>query len=125
MKKNPLFSLPYPSTSAIAGPSYIEHEKGLAVSLKFDEDGLDKFATILFVKPRAMRQRDEIYCTPWHVDQTYDTVCEVEMSQWVEELRGDAVEEWRNYWVLRHFIVYIDSFGCLEVVSEDVMLIDG
>jgi hypothetical protein len=27
--------------------------------------------------------------------------------------------------VMRHFIIYVESFGCLEVVAESGMLDDG
>lgn len=68
--------------------------------------------------------RTEIYCTSWHVKDTYDTVCEIMESDWVAELRRDAVSEWRDYWIMRHFIIYVDSFGCLEVIAESASLTD-
>jgi hypothetical protein len=43
-------------------------------------------------------------------------------SDWVAELRSDAVPEWRDRWVLRHFTVYLDGFGCLEVIAESAAL---
>ena len=56
---------------------------------------------------------------------TYDSVCEIEESDWVAELRQDAVAEWRDHWVMRHFMIYLDGFGCLEVVAESASLEDG
>ena len=79
---------------------------------------------MLFVKPRAFRKREETYCTIWHLENTYDTVCEITESDWVAELRRDAVPEWRDRWVMRHFIIYVDSFGCLEVIAESAALDD-
>jgi hypothetical protein len=58
----------------------------------------------------------------WHVEGTFDTVCEVKGSDWVDELSAAAPPEWRNQWVIRHFMIYVDSFGCLEVVAESVSL---
>ena len=69
--------------------------------------------------------RAEIYCTSWHVVDTFDTVCEVEGSDWVQELRSTSVPEWRDRWVMRHFMIYVDSFGCIEVVAESVSLDDS
>lgn len=80
---------------------------------------------VLFVKPRAVRTRAEIYCSIWHLTDTYDTVCEVMESDWVAELKNDAVPDWRDRWAMRHFILYVDSFGCIEVVAESVESADG
>ena len=124
MEKLPLFSLPCPSTAAIHGPTLVDEDRGLLLSLVCDDDGRERQTGVLFVKPRAFRKREEIYCTGWHVKDTYDTVCEVKGSDWVAELRNDAVPEWRDRWVMRHFIVYVDSFGCLEVIAESVSLDD-
>lgn len=103
----------------------VDEERGLLLSLVCDDDGNERQTGVLFVKPRAFRKREEIYCTVWHVTDTYDTVCEVTESDWVTELRSDAVPEWRDRWIMRHFIIYVDSFGCLEVVAESASLEDA
>jgi len=118
MNKTPLFSLPCPSTSAVRDPCLLDEDRGLVLSVVCDDDGWARESEVLFLKPRAFRKREEVYCTAWHVQVAYDTVCEVVDSDWVAELRRDAVPEWRDRWVMRHFIIYIDSFGCLEVVAE-------
>jgi hypothetical protein len=92
--------------------------------MDFDDEGQRRSACLRFVKQRAFRKRAEIYCTRWHVEGVYDTVCEVQPSDWVEELRAAAVPEWRDQWVMRHFMIYVDGFGCLEVVAESVVLDD-
>jgi hypothetical protein len=125
MKKVPLFSLPCPSTAAVQGPTLLDEECGLALSLTCDDDGQAHPLRVLFIKPRAFRKREETYCTAWHVQDTYDTVCEVTESEWVEELRRDAVPEWRDRWIMRHFSIYLDGFGCFEVVAEAAILEDG
>jgi len=124
MEKLPLFSLPCPSTAAIHEPTLVDEDRGLLLSLACDDDGRERQVGVLFAKPRAFRKREEIYCTVWHVKDTYDTVCEVKESDWVAELRNDAVPEWRDYWVMRHFIVYVGNFGCLEVIAESASLRD-
>ena len=122
MKKITLLTLPYPSTAAIHGPTLLHQDRGLVLSLVCDDEGQERPAAVLFVKPRAFRKREETYCTEWHVEDAYDTVCEVVESDWIAELRNDAVPEWRDRWVLRHFMIYVDSFGCLEVVAESAAL---
>ncbi|WP_010465572.1 MULTISPECIES: hypothetical protein [Acidovorax] len=124
MEKLPIFSLPCPSTAAVREPKIIDEDRGLLLSMVFDDDGHERQMDVLFVKPRAFRKRAEIYCTLWHLTDTYDTVCEVTESDWVAELRNDAVPEWRDRWVMRHFVIYVDSFGCFEVIAESAVLND-
>lgn len=118
MEKNTLFSLPYPSTAAVREPSLVNEDRGLVLSLVCDDDGRARQFEVVFLKPRAFRKREEVYCSAWNVQGAYDTVCEIANSDWVAELRRDAVPEWRDRWVMRHFMIYIDSYGCLEVVAE-------
>lgn len=122
MKKHPLFTLPYPSTSAVQEPKLLDQDKGLQILMVCDDDGANCPVNVLFVKPRAFRKRAEIYCKEWHIKDAYDTVCEIEGSDWVAELRNDAVPEWRDYWTMRHFMIYLDSFGCFEVIAESAVL---
>ena len=122
--KKELFALPYASTSAIRGPVLCTDRGDLLLSMDFEEEGQKRSVCLRFVKHRAFRKRSEIYCTGWHVDDVYDTVCEVAESDWVAELRDDAARDWRDRWTMRHFMIYVDSFGCLEVVAEAAEL-DG
>lgn len=125
MKKAPLFSIPFPSTGVTQGPTLLDDERGVLLSLTCaGDDGRPHASTIRFARPRALRKRAETYCKAWHLQDTYDTVCEVMDSEWVEELRCDAVPEWRDRWVMRHFVVFLDGFGCLEVVAESARLED-
>jgi hypothetical protein len=103
----------------------VDQDGGLLLSLVCDDDRREQPVAVLFVKPRAFRKREETYCTGWHVSETYDTVCEVIESDWVAELRSDAVPEWRDRWIMRHFMIYVDGFGCLEVVAESAALDNG
>jgi len=122
MNKQELFALPFPSTAVIRGPVLCTDGGDLLLSMDFDDDGQRRSASLRFVKQRAFRKRSEIYCTGWHVKDTYDMLCEIKESDWVAELRNDAVPDWRNRWVMRHFIIYVDSFGCLEVIAESTSL---
>ena len=60
----------------------IDQERGLLLSMVCDDDGRRQPVGVLFVKPRAFRKREEIYCTGWHVKNVYDTVCEIRESDW-------------------------------------------
>ena len=124
MEKLPIFSLPCASTDAIRGPTLVNQDNGLLLSLICDDDGSKSSFGVLFIKPRAFRKREEVYCTTWHVNDVYDTICEIKESDWVAELRKDAVLEWRDFWTMRHFMIYLDSFGCFEVIAETAILED-
>jgi hypothetical protein len=124
MEKQKLLTLPFPSSGIIHGPLLYTDSSDLILSMEFDDDGEKRPVKLRFVKQRAFRKRGEIYCTGWHVKDVFDTVCEIQGSEWVEELRSTAVPEWRDYWVMRHFMIYVDSFGCLEVIADSITLDD-
>lgn len=46
----------------------------------------------------------------------YDTIAEVEDSAWVKELVLD--QSMPADWIIRHFMLYLDSSGCYEAAAE-------
>lgn len=122
MQKRSFLELPFPSTSAISAPVLFTSAGDLLLLMDIDDDGLNRPVCLRFVKQRAFRKRAEAYCTAWHVSGVYDIVCEVLESDWVDELRAAVVSEWRDKWALRHFMLFVDSFGCIEVVADSVVL---
>lgn len=122
MKKQKLLVLPFASTSVTSDPSLCTTGGDLLLSMDFDDDGKTHPACLRFVKQRAFRKRSESYCTGWHVVDVFDTVCEILESDWVSELRAASAPEWRDQWVMRHFMIYLDGFGCVEVVAESALL---
>jgi hypothetical protein len=124
MQKLRVLELPLASTAVIIDPTLRTDGGDLLLSMDFDDAGQRRPACLRFVRQRAFRKRSETYCTAWHVTDTFDAVCEVQGSDWVQELRTAAQPEWRDRWVMRHFMIYVDSFGCLEVVAESVSLDD-
>jgi hypothetical protein len=122
MQKKTILDLPLPSTSAIKSPVLCTHTGNLLLKMDMDDDVQIHSICLCFIKQRAFRKRAETYCTEWHIKDVYDTVCEVIDSDWVNELHLSAAIEWRDKWVLRHFMIYVDGFGCLEVICENVKL---
>lgn len=92
----------------------------LHLVMQFTEHG--RLARVIFSKPRAFRKRAEVHCAKRHVDGVLDTVCEITGSDWTAELSEATLAAWRNRWVMRHFMLYLEGFGCLEVVAESVAL---
>ena len=113
------FELPVPST-ALEG-SILFVDKGAEVTLvaRFRENGKGRRTELSFSKVRAYRQRAEVHCTPAHIEGAYDTLVEVRESAWVAELLRDTPDRWRKAWLMRHFMIFIDSSGCYEVVAEN------
>jgi hypothetical protein len=71
-----------------------------------------------FLRVRAYRYRAEGHCTIWHIHDAYDTLVEVEDSEWVAELLAD--EATGTEWDIHHFLIYIDDSGAYEVAAEGV-----
>jgi hypothetical protein len=65
-----------------------------------------------------MRKRAERCCTAWHIEGAYDTLVEVVDSRWVEEMRVDTAEPFRDKWATHHYMIYLDSVGCFEIIAE-------
>jgi hypothetical protein len=125
MQKIKVLELPYLSSTIIRGPTLCTDADSLRLSMDYDDDGVRRSTTLRFLKDRAFRQRAEAYCTSWHFVDTFDTVCEVQQSDWVKELRHVAARVGQDRWIMRHFIIYVDDLGCLEVVAESAVLDDG
>lgn len=122
MKKQELLALPYPTSALRHEPHLRTEGSDLLLLLEFDVQGHEPAFSLRFRKQRAFRKRSEAYCTGWHVSDVYDTLCEIKDSEWIKELQADAGPSRSGRWVLCHFMIYIDSFGCLEVVAESATL---
>ncbi len=73
-----------------------------------------------FHRVSAYRSRAESLCTAWHIEDAYDTLVEVEQSDWVSELRAAEPSEAWGQRKIRHFLIFIDSAGAYEVAAEAV-----
>jgi len=116
--KKPLHTVPVPSTS-FTTEAYFDG-RGITPSIRFgyEKDGATYQGGIKFSKVAAVRKRAERCCKSWHIEGAYDTLVEVEGSPWVEEIRVDTQEQWRDRWQMHHYMIYLDSVGCFEVIAE-------
>lgn len=76
---------------------------------------------IKFSNIRAKSTRSIYACTPWHIDGTYDTLCSVSNSRWINEIMTDSAEYQRRHgvnWNLNHYMVFFDETGCIEIAAE-------
>jgi hypothetical protein len=117
-RKVQLGMLPVPSTSFTS--DVLLEAPGGSVALWFEfRRGTERYrGGVRFEKVRAYRFRAEGHCTAWHVEGAYDTVAEVVESDWVGELAvAEPAQTWGS-WGMHHFMIYLDSAGCFEVVAQ-------
>jgi hypothetical protein len=72
---------------------------------------------IRFKGVAATRWRAERCCTVWHID-AYDTLVEVENSDWAKEIRADTDERWRDRWQMHHYMFYLKDDGAFEFIAD-------
>lgn len=89
-----------------------------AIRFTWNRDGTAQQGGIQFRSVSAFRQTAERCCTAWHVEEAYDTLVEVEDSTWVNEIRVDMDSHWQIRFGMHHYMIYLDSVGCFEVIAE-------
>lgn len=116
--KKPLYQMPVPSTELEGDASLC----GNILCFQYYHNGVLQRRGIKFNRVSATRTRSERCCTEWHIEGAYDTLAEVEGSSWLREVVLDTQEQWRSKWEMHHYIIYLDSAGCFEVVAESWQL---
>lgn len=110
-----------PPPSAYTEDAVFTHPGGDAeLRCTYERDGALFIGGLRFRRVRAYRFRAEGHCTPWHIEDAYDTLVEVEQSEWIGELLADEPSETGGHWKIRHFLIFIDGAGAYEVAAEDV-----
>jgi len=115
----PRVTLPFPSTSLVEEPYLTFDGAGLLVRLVFFADGDERVWEVVFERASSFVYRAEPYCTAWHYKNTYDVVAVVEDSSWAAELEATAGDI-ADSPVGTHFVLTMDSWGCLEVVASGI-----
>lgn len=118
------YTLPEPSTEMYSPAATMSFDGGTLI-LHYDysryqnEQLLGVFRSgLLFHGVRAFSHRADYHCTPWQVEHSYDKLVEVEDSEWVAELKANTPESFRNQWDMHHYMIFLDSSGCYEIVAE-------
>jgi hypothetical protein len=114
--KTPLYTIPVPSTSFAIEPHFSVDESAIVFS--YERDGARHQGGIKFNAIAAMKTRAERCCRAWHIEGAYDTLVEIENSDWVIEIREDMNERWRDHWATHHYMIYLDSVGCFELIAD-------
>jgi hypothetical protein len=116
--KVPLYQPPVPSTDFAADATLCPWAGYPTLRFSYDRDGTAYRSGIRFKRVLATRTRSERCCTEWHIQDAYDTLVEVRDSSWLAEIRADIPSRWRDEQELHHYMIYLDSAGCFEVVAE-------
>ena len=119
--KTPLFTVEVPSTEFTTEAYFDDrYEKGVfpAIRFTYEKDGSKREGGVKFSRVAAVRMRAERSCTKWHIEGAYDTLVEVEDSPWVKEIYADTQKQWQDKWEMLHYMIYLDSVGCFEIIAE-------
>ena len=112
--QTPLYEIPAPSTGFQA--EWDGSWDSPALTYEYDIHGELYEGRIEFFGMMAMRSRAERCSKVWHID-AYDTLVEVENSQYLGELLARCPEQFVEGQTLRHFMIYLDSGGSYEIVA--------
>jgi hypothetical protein len=118
--KSPIYTLPCASTS-------FEGDTGLyddIIKFSFFRERQLITCGIKFTKILATRTRAERCCSAWHIEGAYDTLCKIENSTWLDEIKKDTQRYWVDQWSINHYMIYIDSAGCFEILAESWQAVD-
>jgi hypothetical protein len=112
--KKSLYLLAVPSTQFHGDTTLREG----TLTFQFFRDQALRRTGIKFNRVTATRTRAERCCTAWHIDGAYDTLAEVQCSSWQKEIYADTEANWRDKWEMHHYMIYVDSAGCFELIAE-------
>ena len=112
-----LYQPPMPSTDFLTDASLCPWGGFPTLRFSYQHDGAAHRGGIRFKRVLATRTRSARCCTEWHIQEAYDTLVEVRDSSWVDELRADIPVRWRDEQEMHHYMIYLDSAGCFEVVA--------
>ena len=121
--KVPRGQITTPSTAFTSDVAAVFDGGALKLRFQFDRDGVLLTGGVVFSKIRAHRWRAESHCTAWHIEDAYDTIVEIEGSDWARELVMAEPIQARGRWVIRHFMLFLDSAGCFEIAAESWTLV--
>jgi hypothetical protein len=117
-KKHQVYQLLEPSTESVTDATFqLIGRKGI---IRFDyyRDGTAYRSAIRFTGVVSSRTTSERCCTAWQIEDSYDTLCEVEESTWLKVVKEQMPERYRDELAVRHFMIYLDSAGCFEVLAD-------
>jgi hypothetical protein len=108
-----VWSLPTPSQEFDQGPHILVSPGKVTLRWDFeDESGEYAWSSAEFLGVEAVNFTGHDSCTPEQV-QAYDRLVVIESSELLASLRGAGAK------FLRHYRIYFDEVGCLDVIAEE------
>jgi hypothetical protein len=119
MSKTILYTIPIASTELLSSTAFTSWCEPITLRFEYYRDGKLVHSGIRFSRAAATRTRAERACTMWHIDDTYDALVEISPSPWVEEILADTPKRYHDMMgPSHHYMIYLDSAGCFEVLAE-------
>lgn len=110
------FELPHSTAECDIGPEIELNPDSLKIRYDYDSVIGEAWVTLIFVGAIAQRFIPDIATTEL-MTSAYSKVCVIENSSWVAKLKARADSE--IFSSLKHYMVYFDHNGCLEVLARD------
>lgn len=118
------WTFPVPSNNINSGVS-LSYKRGDAVILfdYYDESKNHEVFNggVIFELAVAHRHSSEKFTKC--IGGTYDKLVQIEGSEWIKELTYIS-PEWAKCWQIKHYAIYLDSYGLYEFVAQGFRLID-
>lgn len=113
-----ILELPESTAQCEIGPEIRQSPGAISVRYDAEAEGGVSWTSIRFGSALASRFTPECAITEL-MPEAYSRLCEIEHSTWLSELRARASAQ---HQIIppsqRHFMVFFDHVGCLEVVAE-------
>lgn len=125
MKTKNLWEFPVPSTCIAEGGVILLYPGGDAWLLfdYYDENINDAVfnSGIVFDAVQAHRHSSEKFLRS--LLGAYDTLVEIEDSEWVAQLR-EINKGIADYWNIKHYAIFLDSNGLYEFIARDYSILE-
>jgi hypothetical protein len=87
-----LYEIPEPSTAICSEIVSIFLGSNFKILFDYDKNGEIVHSGIVFRKVRAHKHIQESHCQLWQIQSAYDTLVEIDNSNWINELRKETSE---------------------------------
>lgn len=111
-----MYELPHETTSLSEDAELIIDGRTVAVRLRYLHNP-NTIYSVVFDDYYALQHKQETCCTADDVDLAYDRVVSIVNSAWIKSLSAACLRMPSGASV-KHFMLYMDSFGLLEVAAS-------
>ncbi len=119
----PIAPLTAPSTAIVDEPRLESAGGRLTLRWRFDRETRVLASGLQFEGASDFRHGTESHSTSWHL-AGYDHLVQVSPSEWLEEAKEIEVARGYGGWEIKHYLIYLDSWGYLEVLARSWSFLD-